>query len=55
MGVDPAKVEYLRRAAEFGHVEASRIHQRGESLAHLRTDYDLLPDFRGLRLAASWS
>ena len=30
MGIDPAKVEYLRLASRLGHVLESRIEQRGE-------------------------
>jgi len=53
MGIDPSKVEYLRRAAEFGHVEQSRIEQRGEAISAVSTHYDLLPEFQKLRLARS--
>lgn len=53
MGVDPAKVEYLRQAAAFGHLDRSHIHQRGEAIESVRTEYDLLPAFRDLRLLQS--
>jgi len=53
MGIDPSKVEYLRTAAEFGHVEQSRIEQRGEAISSVSTRYELLPDFQKLRLAQS--
>ena len=53
MGVDPVKVEYLRRASEFGHVAAARVEQRCETIASVRTEYGLLPQFEQLRLTAS--
>lgn len=53
MGIDPAKVEYLRMAAEgsLGNVEESRIEQRGEKIRDVRTDFALIDSFQGLRLA----
>ena len=50
MGIDPAKVEYLRLASRIGHVLDCRIEQRGESPAGLRTNFDLIRQFRNLRL-----
>jgi uncharacterized protein (DUF362 family) len=52
MGIDPAKVEYLRMAADgsLGHVEESRIEQRGENIREVRTNFALMDSFRGLRL-----
>ncbi len=51
MGIDPEKVDYLRMAANLGHVHGSRIQQRGESVASVRTNFALLDEFQGLRLA----
>jgi len=53
MGIDPAKVEYLRMAAEgiLGNVEESRIEQRGENVREVRTNFSLIESFHGLRLA----
>ncbi len=51
MGIDPEKVEYLRMAAGLGHVRGSRIQQRGESIASVRTNFALIDEFKGLRLA----
>jgi uncharacterized protein (DUF362 family) len=53
MGIDPAKVEYLRLAAEgtLGNVEESRIEQRGENIRQVRTNFSLIESFHGLRLA----
>ncbi len=50
MGVDPEKVEYLRQAADLGHVKPAGIDQRGETIASLRTDFQLIPAFSDLRL-----
>ncbi len=55
MGIDPAKVGYLRDAdGRLGTIQAARIEQRGESPAAVRRDYALLdyvPAQRNLRLA----
>ena len=51
MGIDPTKVEYLRLASALGHVRESAIDQRGESPRAMRTDFELIPEFRNLRLA----
>jgi uncharacterized protein (DUF362 family) len=51
MGIDPEKVEYLRMAADLGHVHPARIEQRGETIASVRTNFALIEEFSGLRLA----
>jgi uncharacterized protein (DUF362 family) len=51
MGIDPEKVEYLRLAADLGHVHAGRIEQRGETIASVQTNFALIQEFAGLRLA----
>ncbi len=51
MGIDPEKVEYLRMAAGLGHVRGSRIQQRGETVASVRSNFALIDEFQGLRLA----
>jgi len=51
MGVDPEKVEYLRMAADLGHVKPDHIDQRGENIASVHSDFRLAPDFAGLRLS----
>ena len=51
MGIDPEKVEYLRMAADLGHVHPGRIGQRGETIASVRTNFALIEEFSGLRLA----
>ena len=54
MGIDPAKVGYLRTAdGRLGTIQAARIEQRGESPAAVRRDFALLdyvPAQRNLRL-----
>ncbi len=50
MGIDPVKVEYLRLAADMGHIGTDRIEQRGETVASVRTDFELVDSFRHLRL-----
>jgi uncharacterized protein (DUF362 family) len=53
MGIDPAKIEYLRMASDgnLGNVEESHIEQRGEKISEVRTDFALIESFRGLRLS----
>lgn len=51
MAIDPEKVEYLRMAADRGHVRAGRIEQRGEIIESVRTPFELIDRFRDLRLA----
>ena len=50
MGIDPEKVEYLRLAADLGHVHTVRIDQRGETVASVQTNFELIEEFKGLRL-----
>jgi uncharacterized protein (DUF362 family) len=50
MGINPAKVEYLRLASRIGHVRETAIEQRGESPKDVRTDFELIAQFRNLRL-----
>jgi uncharacterized protein (DUF362 family) len=53
MGINPAKIEYLRMAAEgsLGNVEEANIEQRGETVRDVRTDFSLIDSFRGYRLS----
>jgi uncharacterized protein (DUF362 family) len=52
MGIDPARVEYLQRAADrLGITDAARIEQRGESIASVRTNFQLIKQYKHLRLA----
>ncbi|HKY56202.1 MAG TPA: DUF362 domain-containing protein, partial [Anaerolineales bacterium] len=55
MGIDPYKVSYLERADNWlGPISEAAIEQRGETIASVRTDFNLIesiPAHRGLRLA----
>jgi uncharacterized protein (DUF362 family) len=50
MGIDPEKVNYLRMAADIGHVHPDRIEQRGETIASVQSSFALIDDFKDLRL-----
>jgi uncharacterized protein (DUF362 family) len=50
MGIDPEKIEYLCLASGQGHVRESSIEQRGESIAQVRTPFELIPEFQHIRL-----
>ena len=52
MGIDPHKVEYLRMADDenLGIIEESRIEQRGEAIASVRTNFQLIPEFQSARM-----
>jgi len=52
MGIDPAKIEYLKMAADrLGVVEESRIEQRGEAVRAVRSEFRLIEQFKSARLA----
>jgi len=51
MGLDPEKMGYLRLAADLGHVHTQRIEQRGETIASVQTNFALIEQYKGLRLA----
>ncbi len=50
MGIDPAKIEYLRLVAARGHVAEAQIEQRGETIARVRTPFALIPELQHVRL-----
>ena len=50
MGIDPTALDYINRVADLGQIDSSRIEQRGELPAALRRDFELMPQFEGLRL-----
>lgn len=54
MGIDPYKVSYLERADNWlGPIGAGSIEQRGEAIASVRTNFDLIdtiPAQHGIRL-----
>ena len=51
MGIDPEKIDYLRMAADLGHIHPARIEQRGETVASVQTRFALLEEYKHLRLA----
>jgi len=55
MGIDPAKVSYLKSAHDrLGTIAREDISQRGEAIASVRTEYqlmDFIPAHQGLRPA----
>ena len=51
MGIDPEKIDYLRMAADLGHIHPARIEQRGETVASVQTNFALLEEYKHLRLA----
>jgi uncharacterized protein (DUF362 family) len=55
MGIDPYKVSYLERADKWlGPIGEASIEQRGEAIAAVRTNFNLIetiPAHQGLRLA----
>lgn len=53
MGIAPEKVEHLRLATEFGHIQESRIEQRGETILQSKTEFRLIDAYRDLRAARS--
>jgi uncharacterized protein (DUF362 family) len=50
MGIDPEKMDYLRMAADLGHLHTGRIEQRGETVASVQTNFALIEAYKGLRL-----
>ena len=49
MGLCPEKIDYLARAGTMlGHLDASKIHQLGESIDSVRTQFSVLPEFHRL-------
>ena len=51
MGIDPTRVEYLQKAADrLGVIDPTRIEQRGEPIAGLRTNFALIKEYTQLRL-----
>jgi hypothetical protein len=44
-------MDYLRMAANLGHIHPERIEQRGETIASVRTNFALMEEYKNLRLA----
>ncbi|MCC7175576.1 MAG: DUF362 domain-containing protein [Bryobacterales bacterium] len=51
MGIDPGKIDYLRSADTLGQTIEANVRQTGEPVRAVRTPFQLLPQFRQLRLA----
>ena len=51
MGIDPAKLEYLATSNGLGNFFEEDIQQRGEAIASVRTNFQLIETFAELRLA----
>jgi len=51
MKIDPLRIAYLRMAARSGAPLAeANIRQIGETIARVASPFELIPEFRGLRL-----
>jgi len=50
MGIAPERIRYLALARMLGNIDASEIEQRGENPASVRSDFNLISGFQGLRL-----
>jgi uncharacterized protein (DUF362 family) len=50
MGVDPAKIAYLRLCANRDQTAEENVQQIGEPIHNVRTDFHVLPQFRGILL-----
>lgn len=53
MGIDPAKIGYLRLAETHGQTVVTNVRQIGESIESVRTSYGLIPEFQSIRLRDS--
>jgi uncharacterized protein (DUF362 family) len=51
MGIDPELVDYIKLTADRGHTGEQRIEQRGETIASVRTNFQLVDEFSALRLS----
>lgn len=52
MQVNPSKVRYLQLAEDRGQIDFRNVRQIGESIASVQTAFDLIPEWRSLRLPA---
>jgi uncharacterized protein (DUF362 family) len=53
MKIDPERIGYLRLVAEGGRLKEGNIRQIGESITSVAAPFELIPQFRGLRLQES--
>jgi uncharacterized protein (DUF362 family) len=53
MGIDPVRIDHLKLASDFErHIAADAIRQIGERIETVATRFELIPEFRRIRLAA---
>ncbi len=50
MGLNPDKIAYLSQGADLGHSAEKKIEQRGETVAAVRREFAVIPEFSGIRL-----
>ncbi|HSW48908.1 MAG TPA: DUF362 domain-containing protein [Bryobacteraceae bacterium] len=50
MGIDPARIGHLRMAQTQGQTMEANVRQIGEPIRSVRTAFELLPEFRSIRL-----
>jgi hypothetical protein len=53
MKIDPLRVKYLQLGSERGNLEESVIQQTGARIDTVATPFELIPEFRGIRLGAA--
>ena len=53
MGIDPSRIDYLQMAADrgLGVIEEAHVEQRGETIRSVQSPFELISDFKQLRLA----
>ena len=51
MGLDPARIQYLRLAGGEQNLSEALIPQKGERIASVATNFAVLPELEGLRLS----
>jgi hypothetical protein len=49
MGIDPAKIEYLKLARGEENLKESSFRQIGETIASVRTEFELVDVWKGIR------
>jgi hypothetical protein len=50
MGIDPQRLSYLELTAGRGQLDENRVEQSGEPIAAVRTDFELVGEFKDWRL-----
>jgi uncharacterized protein (DUF362 family) len=52
MGIDPTHIQYLRLARGVENLTEASFRQTGENIRSVRTDFALVDEWKGIRLAA---